>query len=238
MSARLAVVCQHVADARKAAEGGADVIVLVGSSDPTGISPASDTLKDVRRAVETHVRPLIKLREGYGTDGGEATRLRGLLADYRSIGADGFVLGYLNGQSEIDTQVLDMLLADGSWPWTFHRGFDACLDTARAWRTVVDLPRLDGVATAGSAREVDHGLDDLVRRARSSDQIAALLQPTGGLRPEHVPWLVRAGVRQFQVATAVRPDRSWKAYVDADLVRSWRLLLDDQVCEARGALAD
>ena len=44
--------------------------------------------------------------------------------------------------------------------------------------------------------------------------------------------LVRAGVRQFHVGRSVRPGGSWKAYVDARHVRSWRLLLDDAVAAA------
>ncbi len=49
--------------------------------------------------------------------------------------------------------------------------------------------------------------------------------PGEGLVAEQVPWLVRAGVRQFHVDAQVRPGGSSKAYVDAGLVRSWRLLL-------------
>ncbi len=237
MAARLVIVCQHAADARKAADGGADAVVLVGSPDPEGTAPTPEVLRDVRRAVDIEVRPLVKLRPGYGTDGGEATRLRGLIADYHAGGADGFVLGFLNGRSEIDTQVLELLLADGQWSWTFHRGFDSCLDSTRAWRTALTLPRLDGVVTAGSARDVDHGLDELVRLAESSPRIGTLIHAAGGLKPEHVPWLARAGVRTFQVATAVRPDRSWKAYVDAGLVRSWRLLIDDLIPPRSGESA-
>ena len=49
----------------------------------------------------------------------------------------------------------------------------------------------------------------------------------GGLLPEHVPWLVRAGVRAFHIGSSARPLGSWKAYVDADLVRTWRRLIDE-----------
>ena len=49
----------------------------------------------------------------------------------------------------------------------------------------------------------------------------------GGLLAEQVPWLVRADVRQYHLGRRVRPGGSTKAYVDARLVRSWRLLLDD-----------
>ena len=55
-----------------------------------------------------------------------------------------------------------------------------------------------------------------------------LIMAAGGLAPEHVPWLVRAGVSMFQVSGQVRPLGSWKAYVDADLVGTWRALLDSE----------
>jgi copper homeostasis protein len=41
-----------------------------------------------------------------------------------------------------------------------------------------------------------------------------------------VPWLARAGVRAFQIGAAARPLGSAKAYVDPDLVRTWRTLID------------
>ena len=53
------------------------------------------------------------------------------------------------------------------------------------------------------------------------------MMPGGGLAPEHVPWLLRAGVRQLHLGTQVRPGGSGKAYVDASYVRSWRTLVDD-----------
>ena len=73
------------------------------------------------------------------------------------------------------------------------------------------------------------GYDDLLATAESDPAIAALLMPGGGLLAEHVPWLVRAGVRAFHLGPQVRPGGSRKAYVDAGLTRSWRLLLDDAV---------
>ena len=51
--------------------------------------------------------------------------------------------------------------------------------------------------------------------------------PGGGLLAEHVPWLVRTGVRAFHLDEQLRPGGSRKAYVEAGLTRSWRLLLDN-----------
>ena len=57
---------------------------------------------------------------------------------------------------------------------------------------------------------------------------APLIMAGGGLRPEHVPWLVRAGVGAFHIDTAARYEGSWKAWVDTDLVRAWRRLIDTE----------
>ena len=111
-------------------------------------------------------------------------------------------------------------------PWTFHRAIDDALDARRAWRRVLDLPGLVNVRSGGSARGMWVGYDDLLALVGSDPAIAALAMPGGGLLAEHVPWLVRAGVRAFHLGPQVRPGGSRKAYVDVELVRSWRLLVD------------
>lgn len=232
MSALLEVLALHAADAQRAEEGGADRVQLIGSLADAGMSPEPALVENVRDATSIQVRVLLRLRDGFGTDGGEVTRLRGLAASYLDAGADGIVMGFLNGHGEIDAEVLTAILADGDWPWTCHRAVDHALDSDRAWRTLSGLPRLDAVLTAGSARDLEHGLDDLIARARTSPEAAALIQAGGDLKAEHVPWLVRAGVRSFHITSAARPLGSWKAYVDPELVGSWRALLDSEVRHA------
>ncbi|GAB3622901.1 copper homeostasis protein CutC [Mariniluteicoccus endophyticus] len=226
MSGLLEVIALHADDARRAEEGGADRVEVVGTIDHDGMSPTPDVVKAVRAATSIEVRVTLRLREGFGTDGGEFVRLHGLAASYVDAGADGIVLGFLNGHGEVDLEVCNALLDEGDWPFTFHRAIDSAFDTDKAWRAVRTLPRLDQVLTAGSARDVEHGLDDLLSRAKASPEEAALMMVGGGLQPEHVAWLARAGVRAFHIGAAARPQGSFKAWVDADLVASWRSLID------------
>jgi copper homeostasis protein len=193
------------------------------------MSPTPQLVAQVRRATSIQVRVMVRLRAGYGTDGGEAIRLRGLMASYADAGADGMVLGFLNGLGEVDARLIEELIGDGNWPWTFHRAVDACLEQERAWSVLPTLTRLDQVLTAGSARDVEHGLGDLVARAKADPWAASVIMAGGGLRPDHVPWLARAGVRAFHIGKPARPGGSYKAYVDTDLVRSWRNLIDAEV---------
>lgn len=236
VSGVLEVVCLHAADAQRAADGGADRVELVGSMAEGGLSPEPGLVESVRAATTVQLRVMLRLREGFGTDGGEVARLRGLAASYLDAGADGIVMGFLNGHSEVDLEVCGELAGDG-WPWTFHRAVDSALDADKAWRALLRLPGLDQVLTSGSARGVEHGLDDLVRRCRADDRVARLVMAGGGLRPEHVPWLVKAGVRAFHIGTPARPQGSYKAYVDPDLVASWRRLVDDEVAHPPGRTA-
>jgi copper homeostasis protein len=229
MSAVLEVLTLHAADAVRAEEGGADRICLVGSLTEGGRSPEPALVERVRDATAVQLRVLLRLRAGFSTDGGEAVRLRGLAASYLDAGADGIVMGFLNGHAEVDREVFGELLADGDWPWTFDRAIDSAMDTDRAWRDLAELPRLDQVHTAGSARGVEHGLDDLIARATADPAVAGVIMAGGGLAAEHVPWLVRAGVRAFQVDSAARPLGSWKAYVDPQLVGMWRSLIDSAI---------
>lgn len=238
MGALLEVIALSPADAQRAQAGGADRVELCGTLDSDGLSPEPGLVAKVRAAASVQVRVMVRLRDGFGTDGGEATRLRGLIDSYAAAGADGMVLGFLNGLDEIDLEVAGALTADSDWPWTFHRAIDRCLDLDKAWTALRQLPRLDQVLTAGSARGVEHGLDGLVRRAKADPWAAARIMAGGGLKPEHVPWLVRAGVRAFHVGSSVRPGGSYKAYVDPDLVRSWRTLIDTECRRARQGRAD
>jgi copper homeostasis protein len=232
VTALLEVATLHPADAERAEAGGADRLSVQSSFAAGGMSPEPALVGQLRRATSLPIRVLVRLRTGFSTDGGEAARLRGLIASYRSVGADGVVLGFLNGHTEVDTEVVLELVGDADFGWTFDRAVDSCISTDRAWRELRRLPGLDAVLTAGSARGVTEGLDELVDRARNDEFARAVIMAGGGLLPEHVPWLARAGVRAFHIDSAARPLGSQKAYVDADLVRTWRTLVDDAVARS------
>ena len=228
MSGLLEVIALHPADAERAEAGGADRVEVCGTLEDGGMSPTPQLVAQVRRATTIQVRVMVRLREGFGTDGGEAVLLRGLMASYADAGADGMVLGFLNGLGEVDARLVEELIDDGTWPWTFHRAIDATLDPDRAWLALRRLPRLDQVLTAGSARDVENGLTELVARAKADPWAAGLIMAAGGLRAEHVPWLTRAGVTAFQVGSAARPGGSYSEGVDVELVRSWRTLISQE----------
>ncbi|MEO9324425.1 copper homeostasis protein CutC [Nocardioides sp. C4-1] len=223
MSLLLEVAVTRVDDVAGAVEGGADRL----SFDVDGRSPDVPTAAAVLRASDVPVRVLLRLDDSYTTTGGELARLVGLGEEYLGLGAEGVSFGFLDADLEIDVDTTSALArALPGVPWTFHRAVDATLDPVRAWRRLVRLPELTAVASGGSPQGLEQGYDDLLALAGADPDVARLLLPAGGLTAEQVPWLARAGVTQFHLGPQARPGGSAKAFVDAGLVRSWRLLLD------------
>ncbi len=237
-SAHLDVVVLHARDAGAAAAGGADRLLLAAEPQAGYLSPEPAAVSAVvRESVvrETGVPVYVVLR----TPDGQVDRLVDLGSRFLELGARGLAFGFLDRDLEVDrTACAQMCRALGGVPWLFH-GFDEALDVEHAWRDVRGLPGLEAVISAGSTRGLEHGADELIARAGQDPRVAELLLAGGGLTPELVPWLVRAGVRRFAIGSSARPGRSWtRASVDVDHVRSWRMLLDDALGRALGIPTD
>jgi copper homeostasis protein len=231
----LEVVVFHPRDVPGAHEGGADRVFVVDGPESSGLSPEPGAVSAVCKETDLPVRVMLRLNDSFTTTGGELTRMVGLAESFLAVGAEGVAFGFLDSDLNVDVEVCAHLAgALPGVPWTFHRAIDASLETSHAWREVRRLPGLDTVLSAGSARGLDAGHDELTDRAAADPGVARLLMAGGGLRAEHVPWLVRAGVQKFHVASSVRPGGSWKAHVDAGHVRAWRMLLDDAADRAAG----
>jgi copper homeostasis protein len=222
------VVALHPQDAEHAQAGGAHRLHVAALADSEWRSLEPAAVSAIVRATDLPVRVTLRLSPGFTTQGGEFARLRGLAADYLALGVEGFVFGFLTPDLGVDIDTC-ATLADSLMgaSWTFDRAFDSALDAWRGWRSLAGLPGLDGVHTAGAALGMDAGFDDLVEHAAAVPAFASSVIAAGGVRPEHGPWLVRAGITRIHLGSSVRPGGSWsKSYVDAGFVRSWRLLMD------------
>jgi copper homeostasis protein len=233
-------VVLHPRDAEAATAGEADRLLVLASPELGGRSPEPAGVSAVLHETDLPVRVLLRVDDDLGATPATFERLVGLARDYLTLGAEGVSFGFLDRDLEVDRATSAALAHElAGTPWTFHRGFDSTLDAGRAWRDVRDLPGLDAVVSAGSTRGFAAGADELLRRCSADPEAAGLLLAAGGLTAEHVPWLIRTGVRQFGLGEEARPDGSWtKAYVDPDFVRAWRMLLDDAQNRALGVPVD
>lgn len=236
----LEVAVLHARDAAAATAGESDRLLFLAEPEVGGRSPDPSTLSSVLRETDLPVRVMLRTGDGVTLEENPIEPLIALATTYVDLGAEGLCFGFLDRHNEIDRRATGAVAAGlPGIPWTFHRAFDSALEPRRAWRDLLGAPGLDAVASGGSMRGMASGAEDLLAQVRADPRIATLLIASGGLQSDVVPWLIRAGVRQFALTDEVRQDRSWtRSYVDPAAVRAWRLLIDDAHQLALGVAVD
>ncbi|MEU2540053.1 copper homeostasis protein CutC [Streptomyces iakyrus] len=222
----LEVIALGVEDAVAAQAGGADRLELVTDMAADGLTPSAATVAGIRRAVDVSLRVMIRLADGFAA--GDVDRLADTAAELREAGAEEFVLGFLDAGGAVDLAAVERVVAvlDGC-PWTFHRAIDRAADRDALRKQLDGMPGLDTYLTAGASGGVDEGLSVLLAEAARQGQpgYEQQLLVGGGLRLDHVPTLLTAGVDGFHIGGAARPE-GWEAPVSADAVARWRAALD------------
>ncbi|MZF87203.1 copper homeostasis protein CutC [Streptomyces sp. SID5643] len=222
----LEVIALGVEDAVAAQAGGADRLELVTDMAADGLTPSAATVAGIRRAVDISLRVMIRLADGFAA--GDADRLAGTAVELREAGAEEFVLGFLDAGGVVDLAAVERVVGvlDGC-PWTFHRAIDRAADRDALRKQLDGMPGLDTYLTAGAPGGVDEGLPVLLAEAGRAGEpgYEQQLLVGGGLRLEHVPVLLEAGVGGFHIGGAARP-RGWDEPVSTEAVAAWRAAVD------------
>jgi copper homeostasis protein len=222
----LEVIALSADDAVTAERAGADRLELVGGMAGGGVTPEPDVVAAIRAAVRLPVRVMVRCNAGYSATEEELDLMLAQVGELRAAGADEFVFGLLTSAGEIDVAACQAFAAaiEGC-RWTFHRALDHAGDRGQAWAEIRLLPGVDTVLTGGSSSGVGAGLRRLLAEAATGPARPALMAG-GGLREEHVPYLLGAGVTRLHVGSSVRVDESWDGPMDARAVARWRELAE------------
>ncbi|GGM03262.1 copper homeostasis protein CutC [Streptomyces fumigatiscleroticus] len=222
----LEVIALDVEDAVAAQAGGADRLELVTDMAADGLTPPAPTVAAIRAAVDIDVRVMLRLADGFAA--GDVERLVRTAGEAREAGAEQFVLGFLGADGGVDLAAVERLtgVLDGC-RWTFHRAIDRAADREALRKQLADAPGLDTYLTAGSAAGVDDGIPTLLAEAGRRDEpgYEQQLLVGGGLRLDHVPALLAAGIDGFHIGGAARPE-GWAGPVSREAVAQWRRMLD------------
>ena len=222
----LEVIALDVEDAVAAQAGGADRLELVTDMTADGLTPSAGTVAGIRGAVDLPLRVMLRLSDGFAA--GDVDRLVDAACAMREAGAEEFVLGFLTADGGVDLDAVERVVgALGGCRWTFHRAIDRAADRDALRKQLDGLPGLDTYLTAGSPADVDDGLPTLLAESgrRGEPGYEQQLLVGGGLRLEHVPALLEAGIDGFHIGGAARPD-GWDGPVSAEAVARWRRTVD------------
>ncbi|MEV2216501.1 copper homeostasis protein CutC [Streptomyces sp. NPDC050997] len=225
----LEVIALDVEDAVAAQAGGANRLELVTDIAADGLTPSPGTVAGIRAAVDISLRVMLRLTDGFAAGGAAGVdRVVRIAGELREAGAEEFVLGFLDGDGGVDLTAVERVVGvlDGC-RWTFHRAIDHAADRDALRKQLDGLPGLDTYLTAGSASGVDAGLPTLLAEAarRGEPGYEQRLLVGGGLRLDHVPRLLAAGIDGFHIGGAARAD-GWGRPVSVDAVAEWRRVVD------------
>ncbi len=167
---RLLEVCvDSLASARAAIRGGADRLELCSALAIGGLTPYKALLQQIRQESGIEIRCLMRPRAGdflYTPE--EIREMAAQIEELREAGADGFVIGCLTAQGELDRDAMAPLIAAAQGKGlTLHR----CIDVSRdPVQTYLDAGKLgiDTVLTSGAAASCRAGFDTIARLAELS----------------------------------------------------------------------
>ncbi|MFE4665377.1 copper homeostasis protein CutC [Streptomyces sp. NPDC056716] len=231
----LEVIALDAEDAVAAQAGGADRLELVTDMAADGLTPSAATFTAIRAAVDIPLRVMLRLADGFSA--GDTGRLVEAVRRMRGAGADEFVLGFLDPHGGLDLYTVELLVGElDGCAWTFHRAIDRAADRDALRKQLDGLPGLDTYLTAGAATGVDEGGPTLLSEAgrRGEPGYEQQLLVGGGLRLDHVPALLAAGIDAFHIGGAARPD-GWGGPVSPEAVAEWRTVLDGPLGAAGAA---
>ena len=158
----LEVAVDSLASARAAVAGGADRLELCGALAVGGLTPYLELMKQVRSESDINIRCLMRPRGGdflYTKE--EIQMMAAQIKDLRALGANGFVIGCLNADGDLDAEAMKPLLeaAEGTG-LTLHRCIDVSRDPCKTYMDAKELG-LDTILTSGAAGNCLAGIETI-----------------------------------------------------------------------------
>ena len=190
MAKVLEICVDSLASARAAIHGGADRLELCSALLAGGLTPYEILLRQIRAESDIAVRCLMRPRPGdflYTAE--ELDLMRQQILQLKAVGADGFVIGCLTPEGDLDMDAMQPLVeACGEKGITLHRCIDVSRDPVQTYLDAKALG-IDTVLTSGAASSCRLGRSMI-------EQLIALRDEIGG--PEI---LIGAGVNAQTIRT-------------------------------------
>lgn len=171
MAGILEVCVDSLASARAAIAGGADRLELCSALAVGGLTPYAELLRQIRRESSIAIRCLMRPRAGdflYTKE--EILMMAAQMKDLRKLGADGFVIGCLTAEGDLDHDAIQPLLqAAQGCGLTLHRCIDVSRDPCKTYLDARELG-IDTVLTSGAESNCLKGMETIGKLLRLRDE--------------------------------------------------------------------
>lgn len=171
MAKILEICVDSYASAMAAIRGGADRLELCSALAVGGLTPSAALLRQIRQASSIPVRCLMRPRGGdflYTNE--EIAQMAMEMEALRASGADGFVIGCLTPEGNLDAQAMRPLLeAAQGLGLTLHRCIDVSRDPLQTYRDAAALG-IDTILTSGAAPNCKAGFQTIAQLLTLRDE--------------------------------------------------------------------
>lgn len=227
----LEVIVQSVADARAAAEGGADRLEVVREIRLGGLTPSLPLVRAIAAETALPLRVMLRENGGYETGAREIAAMRAAAAEIAALRVDGLVTGFARGGEALLEDTAAVLQDVGGVRVTFHRAFDQVSDRLTAIDRLSAIPQIDRILTDGGSGTAA-GRCERLRTWGGRAGPAITLIAGGGVDEEAIRWFARhACVREVHVGRAAREGGDQEGPVSAARVRRLREFADGSTGE-------
>ena len=172
MAKVLEICVDSLASARAAIRGGADRLELCSALLAGGLTPYEMLLRQIREESDIPIRCLMRHRAGdflYPAD--ELELLRRQILQLKNAGADGFVIGCLTPDGDLDREaMLPLVDACGGKGITLHRCIDVSRDPVQTYLDAKALG-IDTVLTSGAASNCKLGRSTIEKLITLRDEV-------------------------------------------------------------------
>ena len=168
----LEVCIDSLTSARAAIGGGADRLELCSALALGGLTPYTELLRQIRRESDIAIRCLMRPRAGdflYTPE--EIQLMAAQIRELKSGGADGFVIGCLTPEGNLDKEAMKPLIeAAGGTGLTLHRCIDVSRDPIQTYQDSMELG-IDTVLTSGAKSNCLAGIYTIGKLLELRDQL-------------------------------------------------------------------
>lgn len=172
MSRTLEICVDSFASAQAAIRGGADRLELCSALAVGGLTPSAALLKQIRAVSDVKIRCLMRPRGGDFLYTPEEIQQMALeIQALREAGTDGFVIGCLTPDGELDEKAMAPLLAAAEGAGlTLHRCIDVSRDPVETYRKASAMG-IDTVLTSGGAGNCTAGKETIGQMLKLREEI-------------------------------------------------------------------
>lgn len=200
----LEVIALSAEDVKCAQQAGANRIELVSAMAQDGLSPDLATIESVLAVATIPIRVMVRFHNrDFVYTAEETKQMCHWVKQVASLPVDGFVVGGLTAQNQIDVPFLQQIMdAAASKAITFHRAFDRLTDCVSGLDTLAALS-INTVLTSGGLLHPINQNQPLLSQLQNQHPEIEILAG-GGVNETTIAQFASSPITHFHVGSCVR----------------------------------